>query len=67
MKKEKTTADIDKWFNGEIQRQLDAIPQAIISTAKGNKEYIKVIAQSIATKCCFNEKAIIKSLNTLLK
>jgi len=64
--KQKSVADIDNWFNGEIKRQVNAIPPNIIELARGNKQYLKLVAESISRKCCFNVKAIEKSLLTIL-
>jgi len=64
--KKKTVKDIDNWFSSECRQALSEIPQGIKDSAKRKREFIIIIAESIARKKGFRVKAVLNYLDTLI-
>ena len=62
----KTAKDIQTWFNSEVREALNEIPQGIKDMAKKKREYVIVIAESIANKKCFRVNEVLKYLDSLI-
>ena len=62
----KTVKQIDSWFNAECKAALKEIPQGVKDMARKSREYTIIIAESIARKKCFNTKAVLAYLDTLI-
>lgn len=63
---EKTVKQIDQWFNNEVRQELEKIPEGIKKLASKKREYVLIIADSIARKKCFNSKKVLDYLDSLI-
>ncbi len=62
----KTPQQIDRWFKDECKQALSEIPQGIKDMARKDRETVITIAEIIARKKCFNVKAVLSYLDSLI-
>ena len=58
--------NFQKWFNSECKQALKELPESIREIARTNREMVIEISERIAKQKCFNQKEVLKYLDSLI-